>query len=164
MPLQKFQYEANQLQCEEVPLKTIAVTAGTPVFVYSSAAIRENLDAYKRSLEGIPYEIHYAVKANSSLAVLALLASEGAGFDIVSGGELFRVLRARGNPAKDRLFGRRQDSRRNRIRHCGSGSGSFIANRCRSWTSSAMLLDECGSPPRWDYGSTPTSTPGRIRT
>ena len=100
MPLQKFQYKADQLHCEEVLLETIAATAGTPVYVYSSAAIRENFDAYKRSLEGIPYEIHYAVKANSSLAVLALLASEGAGFDIVSGGELFRVLRARGDPAK----------------------------------------------------------------
>ena len=100
MPLQNFDYQGGQLYCERVPLRTIAKTVGTPVYVYSARAIRGNFRAYKRSLSGVPHEIHYAVKANSSLAVLALLAAEGAGFDIVSGGELYRVLRAGGDPSK----------------------------------------------------------------
>ncbi len=100
MPLQNFQYKGSQLHCEGVPLRAIASTAGTPVYVYSSRAIRDNYRAYRNSLAGVPHEIHYSVKANSSLAVLALLASEGAGFDIVSGGELYKVLRAGGAPAK----------------------------------------------------------------
>ena len=100
MPLQGFRYEDGELQCERVSLAEVAASAGTPTYVYSSQAIRENFLRYRRSLAGVPHEIHYAVKANSSLAVLAVLAAEGAGFDIVSGGELFRVLRAGGDPAK----------------------------------------------------------------
>lgn len=100
MSLQEFKYKENALHCEDVPLKAIAALAGTPVYVYSSAAIRDNFRAYRRSLAGIPHEIHYSVKANSSLAVLSLLAAEGAGFDIVSGGELYRVLLAGGDAAK----------------------------------------------------------------
>ena len=100
MPLQHFDYHGGQLHCELVPVQSIARTVGTPVYVYSARAIRENFRAYKRSLAGVPHEIHYAVKANSSLAVLALLSAEGAGFDIVSGGELYRVLRAGGDPSK----------------------------------------------------------------
>ena len=75
MPLQHFDYQGGQLYCERVPLRTIAKTVGTPVYVYSARAIRGNFRAYKRSLSGVPHEIHYAVKANSSLAVLALLAA-----------------------------------------------------------------------------------------
>ena len=100
MQLQEFHYKGDLLHCEEVPLHAIAETARTPVYVYSSRAIRGNFRAYKASLSEVPHEIHYAVKANSSLAVLALLAADGAGFDIVSGGELYRVLRAGGDPAK----------------------------------------------------------------
>jgi diaminopimelate decarboxylase len=68
--------------------------------VYSAGAITANYRAYNEALAHIPHEIHYAVKANSSLGILSLLARQGAGFDIVSGGELFRVLEAGGNPAK----------------------------------------------------------------
>ncbi len=100
MPLQGFRYVEGALLCESVALSDIASFAGTPTYVYSAQAIRENFRRYKESLASVPHEIHYAVKANSSLAVLALLASEGAGFDIVSGGELYRALRAGGDPAK----------------------------------------------------------------
>jgi diaminopimelate decarboxylase len=92
-----FHYEGDRLYCEEVPLDRIAAGAGTPCYVYSSRGILENYRAYDEALEGIPHRVCYAVKANSSLAVLGLLARAGAGFDIVSGGELFRVLKAGGD-------------------------------------------------------------------
>lgn len=100
MPLQGFPPRNGLLHCEGVGLTEIADSVGTPTYVYSASAIRENLRDYGRSLERIPHEIRYAVKANSSLAILALLHADGAGFDIVSGGELYRVLEAGGDPAK----------------------------------------------------------------
>ena len=100
MPLQGFPYLEGQLQCESVPLSTIAEAVDTPVYVYSATAIRNNFRGYGQSLSTISHEIRYSVKANSSLAVLALLSAEGSGFDIVSGGELYRVLRAGGDPSK----------------------------------------------------------------
>lgn len=95
-----FHYSNQDLYCESVPLADIARQAGTPVYVYSSAAILQNYRAYDEALGDLPHAVCYAVKANSSLAILALLAKAGAGFDIVSGGELFRVMRAGGDPAK----------------------------------------------------------------
>lgn len=100
MPLQEFPYREGRLHCEGVALDSIATNAGTPTYVYSAAAIRTNFREYDRALAPIPHEIRYSVKANSSLAVLGLLAAEGSGFDIVSGGELYRVLRAGGDPGK----------------------------------------------------------------
>ena len=100
MPVHGFHYADGTLRCEQVALNGIAEDSGTPTYVYSAQAIRENLRAYDQALAGIPHEIHFAVKANSSLSILSLLASEGAGFDIVSGGELFRVLEAGGDPAR----------------------------------------------------------------
>ena len=94
-----FHYDQNDLCCEAMPLADIAGKAGTPCYVYSSRAISDNYRAYDEALAGVPHRICYAVKANSSLGVLALLASAGSGFDIVSGGELYRVLRAGGDPA-----------------------------------------------------------------
>src|SRR5580704_6583573 len=95
-----FRYSNQDLYCEDVPLADIARQAGTPAYVYSSAAILENYRAYDEALGDLPHTVCYAVKANSSLGVLALLAKAGAGFDIVSGGELYRVLQAGGDPAK----------------------------------------------------------------
>ena len=95
-----FHYVNDALYCEEVPLDEIAGRAGTPCYVYSSRTILENYRAYDEGLEGLPHQVCYAVKANSSLAILALLAKAGAGFDIVSGGELFRVLEAGGDARK----------------------------------------------------------------
>ena len=95
-----FTYSQNDLYCEAVPLADIAARVGTPAYVYSSRAIRDNYRAYDEAFADLPHTVCYAVKANSSLAVLQLLAREGAGFDIVSGGELFRVLKAGGDPSK----------------------------------------------------------------
>lgn len=93
-----FHYDQNDLYCEEVPLAEIAAKAGTPCYVYSSRTILENYRAYDEALAGMPHRICYAVKANSSLGVLSLLARAGSGFDIVSGGDLYRVLKAGGDP------------------------------------------------------------------
>jgi diaminopimelate decarboxylase len=95
-----FSYSQNDLYCEEVPLADLAARAGTPAYVYSSRSLLANYRAYDTAFADLPHTVCYAVKANSSLAVLALLAKAGAGFDIVSGGELFRVLKAGGDPSK----------------------------------------------------------------
>ena len=95
-----FTYGEHTLYCEGVALAEIAARVGTPCYVYSAATILENFRAYDETFGDQPHTICYAVKANSNLAVLSLLAQAGAGFDIVSGGELFRVLKAGGDPAK----------------------------------------------------------------
>ena len=95
-----FSYSQNDLYCEQVPLADLAARVGTPAYVYSSQSLLANYRAYDESFGDLPHTVCYAVKANSSLGVLALLAKAGAGFDIVSGGELFRVLQAGGDPAK----------------------------------------------------------------
>ncbi len=95
-----FGYRDGRLWCEDVDLVSLAGEYGTPAYVYSADAIRSRYRAYDEALEGLPHRVCFAVKANSNLAVLSLLAREGAGFDIVSGGELYRVLRAGGDPAK----------------------------------------------------------------
>ncbi|HVW09825.1 MAG TPA: diaminopimelate decarboxylase [Bryobacteraceae bacterium] len=95
-----FQYKDEKLYCEEVPLEEIARAAGTPCYVYSARSILSTWRAYDEAFEGVPHLVCYAVKANSSLAVLAMLARAGSGFDIVSGGELFRVLKAGGDPGR----------------------------------------------------------------
>ena len=90
----------GRLYCEGVDLETVAREAGTPLYVYSAQAISEAYRAYDAALGDLPHMVCYAVKANSTLAVLGLLARAGCGFDIVSGGELFRVLKAGGDPAR----------------------------------------------------------------
>lgn len=85
---------------EGVPLHTIAERFGTPCYVYSRTALTAAFDAYRNALAGHNALICYAVKANSNLAILNVFARLGAGFDIVSGGELERVLAAGGDPAK----------------------------------------------------------------
>jgi diaminopimelate decarboxylase len=95
-----FSYSQNDLYCEQVPLADLAARVGTPAYVYSSQTLLANYQAYDESFGDLPHTICYSVKANSSLAVLALLAKAGAGFDIVSGGELYRVLQAGGDPAR----------------------------------------------------------------
>jgi diaminopimelate decarboxylase len=94
-----FVYSDNDLYCEQVPLADLAHRVGTPAYVYSSQSILANFRAYDESLADLPHTVCYAVKANSSVAVLGLLARAGAGFDIVSGGELFRVIQAGGDPS-----------------------------------------------------------------
>ena len=95
-----FAYRDQQLHAETVPLSRIAEAFGTPCYVYSRAALEAAYCAYDRALARRDHLICYAVKANSSLAVLNLLARLGSGFDIVSGGELERVIAAGGDPGK----------------------------------------------------------------
>lgn len=92
----EFSYCGGALSCEDAPLSTIAETYGTPAYVYSKRGIVARFQAYEQALGGISHRVCFSVKSNSNLAVLATLAREGAGFDIVSGGELFRVLQAGG--------------------------------------------------------------------
>jgi len=89
-----FQYRARRLSCDGVDLTKIADQFGTPAYVYSAEQIRYRFGLYQKNFASVPHTICYAVKANSSLAILRMLAAEGAGFDIVSGGELERVQRA----------------------------------------------------------------------
>jgi len=93
-----FTWQDNSLCCEDTPLAEIARSAGTPCYVYSRAAILGRFHEYDRAFGSAPHKVCYAVKANSNLTVLRLLSEAGAGFDIVSGGELFRVLKAGGDP------------------------------------------------------------------
>ncbi len=93
-------YRDNELSVEEVTLADIAEKEDTPCYVYSSAAILSQYRAYDQAFGTAPHQVCFAVKANSNLSILRMLAKAGAGFDIVSGGELFRVLRAGGDPAK----------------------------------------------------------------
>lgn len=95
-----FYYQNNELFAEQVALRDIAAEYGTPCYVYSRAALEHNLLAYENALSDTPHLTCFAVKANSNLAVLNVLARLGAGFDIVSGGELARVLAAGGEAEK----------------------------------------------------------------
>lgn len=94
-----FHYRKGVLHAEAVALTELAARFETPLYVYSRQAIEQAYGHFTQALAGTPHQICYAVKANGNLALLRLLAKLGAGFDIVSGGELERVLRAGGNPA-----------------------------------------------------------------
>lgn len=95
-----FNYHDGQLLAEDVPVAELAEQFGTPLYVYSRATLERHFRAYDEPLKEQPHLICYAVKANSNLAVLSVLARLGAGFDIVSGGELERALAAGGDPAR----------------------------------------------------------------
>ena len=95
-----FEYRNGRLHAEDVPVADIAAAVGTPCYVYSRATIERHWHAFDRAFGDHPHLICYAVKANSNLAVLNVLARLGSGFDIVSVGELERVLAAGGDPRK----------------------------------------------------------------
>ena len=95
-----FDYRQGRLFAEDVPLAEIASRFGTPCYVYSHAALTDRYRQFEQGLAGRDHLVCYAVKANSNLAILNLFARLGAGFDIVSGGELQRVLAAGGDAAK----------------------------------------------------------------
>ncbi|MDG1157564.1 MAG: diaminopimelate decarboxylase, partial [Litorivicinaceae bacterium] len=92
-----FQYRDGELYAEDVPVSEIASRFGTPCFIYSKATLIRHYHAYADALTDIPHLVCYGMKANSNLAVLQILANEGTGFDIVSAGELERVLKAGGD-------------------------------------------------------------------
>ena len=98
--MKHFSYKDNSLLVEDASIASIAERYGTPCFIYSKAALEQNYQAYEKAFEGHSHLICYAVKANSNLAVLNVLAKLGAGFDIVSGGELDRVIAAGGDTKK----------------------------------------------------------------
>ena len=95
-----FARRAGILYCEDVALEELAQRFGTPLYVYSQRAILDAYRQYERALQGRPAMVCYAVKASSNLGVLGLLARAGSGFDIVSGGELARVIAAGGTPSR----------------------------------------------------------------
>lgn len=97
--MDSFSNRGGILYAEDVPLLKIAKHCGTPTYVYSRAALEQNYLSFDKALRAVGHQIFYAVKANGNLAVLQTLAGLGAGFDIVSGGELARVVRAGGHPS-----------------------------------------------------------------
>lgn len=98
--MNQFTYQNNELFAEQCSLAGLAKQYGTPLYVYSRAALTSQFNSYKQALQDWPHLVCYAVKANSNLAVLNVLARLGAGFDIVSVGELERVLAAGGDPGR----------------------------------------------------------------
>jgi diaminopimelate decarboxylase len=92
------------LSCEDIALPALAKRYGTPLYVYSGATIHERYDAFEAAFHAIPHLVCYSVKANSNLTILRLLAKKGCGFDVVSGGELERVLMADRKAAKNVVF------------------------------------------------------------
>ena len=98
-----FPRNSDGLRCEGLPLSLIAREVGTPAFVYSAGAIRDQYAQLRDAMKSVDARLHYSVKANSSSAILALLRELGAGVDIVSGGELYRALRS-GYSGRDIVF------------------------------------------------------------
>jgi diaminopimelate decarboxylase len=97
--MHSFHYQDGTLHCEDLSLRSLADEHGTPLYVYSAHTIRDHYQRLDQALGNLDHHIAYAVKANSNLSILRLLADLGSGFDIVSGGELFRVIQAGGDPA-----------------------------------------------------------------
>ena len=93
-----------EIYCEGVSLRRLAERYGTPLYVYSAEMIRDRLKAFDRAFRSIPHTLCYSVKANSTLGILRLIANEGAGFDVVSGGELQRILRTNRKAASKVVF------------------------------------------------------------
>ena len=95
-----FQYKGNELYAEDIPVADIVAAVGSPVFIYSQATFERHYKAFDEAFGQAPHTICYSVKANSNLAILKLIAGLGGGVDIVSGGELFRALKAGIDPEK----------------------------------------------------------------
>src|SRR4051812_32705859 len=96
--MEPFPYRDGQLYCEEVPAAELAERFGTPLYVYSQAAILGTLRALQAAFAEVDPLVCYSVKANSNLGILKVLGEHGSGFDVVSGGELLRVQTAGGSP------------------------------------------------------------------
>ncbi len=95
-----FNFQNGHLYCEDIPVKDIAEKIGTPTFIYSSATINHHLGLFEEAFQDYPHLLCYSMKANPNLSILAIIAKRGWGVDIVSGGELFRALKAGINPKK----------------------------------------------------------------
>lgn len=95
-----FEYQGNDLYCEDVAVKDIAAQVGTPFYLYSHATLSRHMEAFTSAFASVPHIVCYSIKANSNLAVLKTFVSLGAGFDMVSGGELFRAQQVGCDPQK----------------------------------------------------------------
>jgi diaminopimelate decarboxylase len=95
-----FEYRNGEMFAESVPLKRIAREVGTPAYVYSLATLKRHFQVFDQAFAKVPHIVCFSVKANSNIALLRAFAKQGSGFDIVSGGELFRALKAGGDPKK----------------------------------------------------------------
>lgn len=95
-----FHYRHGELHCEDVPLRSVAKRVGTPCYIYSKSAIVHNYRYFKTTFAAIDPLICYAVKANSNLSILRILKEEGSGFDVVSGGELYRLKQIGADPGR----------------------------------------------------------------
>ena len=100
-----FQYRHNELHCEDVPVSRIAEQLGTPFYLYSHATLKQHFRAFDDAFEGVRHLTCFSMKSNSNLAILKLFSLEGGGVDIVSGGELFRALRAGVDPRRSFIQG-----------------------------------------------------------
>ena len=98
--MDQFHYRDRDLYCEDVPVAELATKYGTPLYVYSQAAIIGQLQALQTAFAEVNPLVCYSVKANSNLGILKVMATHGSGFDVVSGGELYRVLKAGGDPGQ----------------------------------------------------------------
>ena len=98
-----FRYKGNELYAEEVPVRELAEKYGTPLYIYSYKTLVRHFKAYDEAYRDFPHIVCYALKANSNAAILRLLAKSGCGADIVSGGELFRAMKA-GIPAEKIVY------------------------------------------------------------
>ncbi|MGP7796801.1 diaminopimelate decarboxylase [Sphingomonas sp. CLY1604] len=121
-----FDYRDGALHCEDVPLARIAEEVGTPVYVYSTATFRRHAQVFRDGLKALGARVHlaYAIKANPNVAVLRVLADEGYGADVVSGGEMARALAA-GIPARDIVFSGVGKTRAELARGVDEGIGQF---------------------------------------
>ncbi|HET9296289.1 MAG TPA: alanine racemase, partial [Candidatus Binatia bacterium] len=95
-----FEYRNGEMYAEGVAVKRIAREVGTPAYIYSLATLKRHYQVFDQAFAKVPHIVCFSVKANSNLTVLRTFAKEGSGFDIVSGGELFRALKAGGDPKK----------------------------------------------------------------
>ncbi|MEI6306233.1 MAG: diaminopimelate decarboxylase, partial [Deltaproteobacteria bacterium] len=95
-----FQYKGNELYAEDIALQDIIAQTGTPVYVYSHATLERHFKAFDQAFRGTPHTICYSVKANSTQSVLKTFINLGGGVDIVSGGELYRAVKAGVDPKK----------------------------------------------------------------
>ncbi len=95
-----FQYKGDELHCEDIPISKLAEKEGTPLYVYSKKTLLQHYNAFNDAFSGIDHIICYSVKACSNVNILKMFAAEGSGTDIVSGGELFRSLKADVDPQK----------------------------------------------------------------
>ena len=95
-----FHYVKNELYCEEVPVREVAEQAGTPFYLYSHATLERHIQRFRQAFAEVPHLVCFSAKANSNLAVLRVFVNNGAGIDIVSGGELYRARKAGCEPQK----------------------------------------------------------------